>query len=133
MNNSYTNEDLDLIEKFVESCSNDISRVKHRLQFYRDSNKEKELGSLYLDKYIKVIDYKNSDRVFYGIVNGLEVRNDLIQIRSKYFIEEKNNEFIIIENRKEPISKTFNINDFIVCISGEEFEEILINKIGHGY
>lgn len=133
MNNSYTNEDLDLIEKFVESCSNDISRVKSRLQFHRDSLKEKELSSLYLDKYIKVVDYKNSDRIFYGIVNGLEVRDNFIQIRSKYFIEEKSNEFIIIENRKEPISKTMNINDFIICISGEEFEEILINKIGHGY
>lgn len=130
---NYTEEDLDFIERFVKSCGNDISRVKNMIEFHRNSLKERELSSLYLDKYIKIVDYENSDRVFYGIVNGLEVRDNFIHIRSKYFIEEKSNEFIIIENRKEPISKTFNINDFIICISGEKFEEILINKIGHSY
>lgn len=84
----YTREELDFIEKFIDSCDG-TGDVRRKIQYHRDKILEEELKEKYLEKFVRVEDKTDTSWIFIGHVFGISVRHPYLSISSKYYIEER--------------------------------------------
>lgn len=127
----YTKEELDFVEKFIDSCDG-TGDVRRKIQYHRDKILEEELKEKYLEKFVRVEDKTDTSWIFIGHVFRISVRHPYLSISSKYYIEERRGPCgeCVFRNKKSAETRPFNLlTTTITEITQEEFDEYLITNI----